>query len=63
MASVFKRKRDRQRKGASWYIAYVDENGVRSKDAETVTVKNPRAILVSAGTHEILEFNEGEACL
>jgi len=29
MASVFKRKRDRQRKGASWYVAYVDENGVR----------------------------------
>jgi integrase len=29
MASVFKRKRDRQRKGSSWYIAYADENGVR----------------------------------
>src|SRR3954467_11518076 len=29
MASVFKRKRDRQRKGASWYIAYADQNGIR----------------------------------
>ena len=29
MASVFKRTRDRQRKGASWYIAYADENGIR----------------------------------
>src|SRR3954449_2589924 len=29
MASIFKRKRDRQRKGASWYFAYADENGVR----------------------------------
>lgn len=29
MASVFKRKRDRTRKNSSWYIAYVDENGVR----------------------------------
>ncbi len=29
MASVFKRKRDRQRKNASWFIAYTDENGVR----------------------------------
>jgi hypothetical protein len=29
MASIFKRKRDRQRKGASWYIAYADANGVR----------------------------------
>jgi len=29
MASVFKRKRDRQRKNASWFIAYSDENGVR----------------------------------
>jgi site-specific recombinase XerC len=29
MASVFKKARDRQRKGASWFIAYTDENGVR----------------------------------
>src|SRR3954471_20134835 len=29
MASVYKRKRDRARKGAAWYIAYVDERGVR----------------------------------
>src|SRR4051812_2311982 len=29
MASVYKRKRDRQRKGSCWYIAYTDENGVR----------------------------------
>src|SRR4051794_41419764 len=29
MASVFKRTRDRQRKGASWYIAYTDQNGIR----------------------------------
>ena len=29
MASVFKKARDRQRKGASWYIAYSDENGRR----------------------------------
>ncbi len=29
MASVFKRNRDRQRKGASWYIAYTDENRKR----------------------------------
>src|SRR5690348_4121616 len=29
MASVFKRTRDRRRKGSTWYIAYVDENGVR----------------------------------
>jgi integrase len=29
MASVYKRKRDRQRKNASWFIAYSDENGVR----------------------------------
>src|SRR5262245_24501477 len=29
MASVFKRTRDRQRKGASWYIAFVDEHGRR----------------------------------
>ena len=27
MASVFKRKRDRLRKGAAWFIAYTDENG------------------------------------
>ena len=31
MASIFKRARDRQRKGSSWYIAYTDENGVRRK--------------------------------
>src|ERR1700727_462986 len=29
MASVFKRKRDRLRKGAAWFIAYTDENGKR----------------------------------
>jgi hypothetical protein len=29
MASVFKRKRDKANKLASWYIAYSDENGVR----------------------------------
>jgi integrase len=29
MASVFKRKRDKASKMASWYIAYSDENGVR----------------------------------
>jgi hypothetical protein len=29
MARIFKRTRDRQRKGASWYIAYADENGIR----------------------------------
>src|SRR5512135_1748134 len=29
MASIFKRTRDRQRKGASWDIAYADENGIR----------------------------------
>jgi site-specific recombinase XerD len=29
VASIFKKARDRQRKGASWYIAYVDENGRR----------------------------------
>jgi integrase len=29
MASVFKRKRDKANKMASWYIAYADENGVR----------------------------------
>jgi integrase len=29
MASIFKRKRDRNRKGASWYFAYSDENGER----------------------------------
>ena len=29
MASVFKRKRDRARKGSSWYVAYTDEDGVR----------------------------------
>src|SRR5262249_12717971 len=29
MASVFKRKRDRARKNASWFIAYQDENGKR----------------------------------
>src|SRR4051812_25417447 len=29
MASVFKKTRDRQRKGSSWYIAYVDERGRR----------------------------------
>jgi hypothetical protein len=29
MASVFKRKRDRVRKGAAWFIAYSNENGVR----------------------------------
>ena len=29
MASIFKRKRDRQRKGASWYFAYSDADGVR----------------------------------
>src|SRR2546423_14691334 len=29
MASVFKKTRDRQRKGASWYIAYADERGRR----------------------------------
>ena len=29
MASVFKRKRDRQRKNASWFIAYQDERGKR----------------------------------
>ena len=29
MASVFKRKRDKANRLASWYIAYSDENGVR----------------------------------
>ncbi len=29
MASVFKRARDRKRPGASWYIAYADERGIR----------------------------------
>ena len=29
MASIYKRKRDRQRKGSSWYIAYADGNGIR----------------------------------
>ena len=29
MASIFKRTRDRQRQGRSWYIAYADENGIR----------------------------------
>ena len=29
MASVFKKSRDRKRPGASWYIAYVDERGIR----------------------------------
>jgi integrase len=29
MASVFKRSRDRKRPGASWYIAYADERGIR----------------------------------
>ena len=29
MASVFKRTADRTRKGASWYIAYVDAEGIR----------------------------------
>jgi integrase len=29
MASVFKRKRDRQRRGASWYVAYVNGDGKR----------------------------------
>ena len=29
MASIYKRKSDRNRKGAAWYIAYVDENGKR----------------------------------
>lgn len=29
MASVFKRTADRNRKGSSWYIAYVDADGVR----------------------------------
>lgn len=29
MASVFKKSRDRNRKGASWYIAYADAQGVR----------------------------------
>ncbi len=29
MASVFKKARDRQRKGASWYINFTDEHGVR----------------------------------
>ncbi len=29
MASVFKKKRDRSRKNACWFIAYQDENGVR----------------------------------
>lgn len=29
MASVFKRGRDKQRRGSSWYISYDDENGKR----------------------------------
>ncbi len=29
MASVFKKARDRKRSGASWFIAYNDEHGVR----------------------------------
>ncbi len=29
MASVFKKARDRQRKGSAWYINYTDEHGVR----------------------------------
>jgi integrase len=29
MSSVFKKTRDRKRAGASWYIAYVDEEGMR----------------------------------
>ena len=29
MASVFNRKRDRQRKNSAWYIVYLDENGKR----------------------------------
>src|SRR4051794_27868607 len=29
MAGVFKRSRDRKRPGASWYIAYADEHGIR----------------------------------
>src|SRR3954453_10938795 len=29
MATVYKKKRDRQRKGSSWYFGYVDENGIR----------------------------------
>ncbi len=29
MASIFKRKADRKRPGAPWYIAYADENGKR----------------------------------
>ena len=29
MSSVYKKARDRKRPGASWYIAYADENGVR----------------------------------
>jgi hypothetical protein len=29
MASVFKRKRDKANRMASWYIAYSDQNGVR----------------------------------
>src|SRR5579864_8108040 len=29
MASIYKRKKDRNRKGSPWRIAYVDENGRR----------------------------------
>jgi site-specific recombinase XerC len=29
MSSVFKRARDRKRPGSSWYVAYVDDKGVR----------------------------------
>ena len=32
MASVYKRKRDRARKGSSWYVAYADENGKRQTE-------------------------------
>lgn len=44
-------------------LFHLDENGVRSGDLETITVKNPRTILVPAAQHEISEWKEGEACV
>lgn len=32
MASVYKKKRDRNKKGSCWYFTYTDENGKRKTE-------------------------------
>lgn len=58
MASIFKRRRDKDRKGSYWYISYNDENGCR-KSKRGFTDKRATKELALELEHQVRRRREG----